>query len=556
MKTAILAFAAAGLLALPAEAAPTCSKTVAFTHATVLPMTGGAVLKDHTVLVVDGRVARMGPSKRVRPPRGACVVDARGKFLTPGLSDAHAHVFDEGDMALYLAHGVTSVLNMSGSHMHLRLREAVAAGRADGPTVYTTGPMLKTEATPLIEFEERVRAADAAAIVRSQKAAGYDFVKVWGSFPADVYATIAGTARAEGMPLTGHLPREIGLDEALEAGQLSLAHVEELTGRHFKGAPTAEQIAETAEVLKKAGATTTTTLVVYEAIAAGVATDVSPLMSRPGVEYMDPARKGMWSPGGNRFRNRQTIGKSQQYLDDLQTMKAVALGLHRAGVPLLAGVDAGELPGLAPGLDLHRELELLVEAGLTPAEALATATVNFGRYMARKGETFGVIAPGARADLLLVAADPRADVKALRRIEGVTAAGRYYDRRALDGMLDALKARNTRTEAYFRAVGRSPEAGAEFVAARLAEGVEPVALTPGLFMALGRAQQGDLTGAETVLRQVATAHPTRAEPWFVIAGLRRAAKDTVGAKAALEHALALAPAHERVRRDLAGLNVP
>jgi hypothetical protein len=224
--------------------------------------------------------------------------------------------------------------------------------------------------------------------------------------------------------------------------------------------------------------------------------------------------------------------------------------LQHAGVRLLAGTDAGELPGLVPGLDLHRELELIVQAGASPESALRAATANFGAYMSDKGDRFGVVEIGARADLLLLDADPRLEIANTRAIRGVMTRGAYYDRAALDALVSGLQHRNAQTAGYVRAFSSGGATqGATYIAAQQALGETPTALTPVLFLALGLAQRGDLAGAETLLRQVAGVYPDREEPWFIIAGIHRASGDARGAIAAFDEVLARAPGHERARRD-------
>lgn len=542
----------------PATASPpgaSCTGLVAVTHVTILPMTGAVDLTDQTVVTSKGRIARLGPSTRTPMPRGACVIDGRGRFLMPGLSDAHVHLFDAGDLALYLRFGVTSVLNMSGSHMHLRLREDLATGRIDGPTLYTTGPMVKIDASPLVEFEETpANLAEVAPMIGGYRSAGYDYVKIWGALTPDLYDALSRAAKAQNLKITGHIPRAVGLEGVLTAHQ-SIAHVEELLNKHFRTTPSVDQLNTTAARLASTRTTVTTTLVVYEAIAAANAADGKGLLSRPGVELMDPVRLAMWSPGANRLRGvaRDPAATSQA----LTTMQAITLSLQKAGVRLLAGTDAGELPGLVPGLDLHRELALMVQAGMTPRDALQTATSNFGDEMSDKGDRFGVVEAGARADLLLLDRDPRRDIANVGAIHGVMTRGAYYDRAALDGLVSRLQHRNAQTAGYVTAFSQGGASGAAtYIAAQQASGRTPTAMEPVLFMAMGLAQRGDLPSSEAMLKQIAGVFPEREEPWFIIAGLHRATGDNKGAIVALDEVIRRAPDHLRAMRDRSRLLGP
>ena len=549
---------AVALFLVVVSGAHACGDSTYIADVTVIPMTGGEVLEHQTVVVTGNRISQIGPFNGIPMPDGNCVVEGTGHFLMPGLVDAHAHLFDEGDLTLYLAHGVTSILNMSGSYQHLQFRDALASGDMHGPSLYTTGPTIKMSANPLVEFEDNpVDVAFGAELVRRHFDAGYDFIKVWGEFDPAVYRSMMDTARELDIPVTGHIPRPVGLDGVVDQGQRSIAHVEELFSRHFNNAPTPEGIAAATIQLADAGTTVTTTLVTYEAIAAGIAEDVTPLMTRDGIELMDPARQGMWAPGGNRYRTESRVGMEQRYLDQMAQMQGISLSLYEGGVRLLAGVDAGDLPGLVPGLDLHREFELLSEAGLPNEAVLATATQNFGAYLEDNNigrETVGVIAVGARADLLLLTANPLEDISNTRAIAGVMTRGTYYDQAALTGLTDGLKARNEATAQYFGAlVSNGAEGGAAHIANWPDDGTRPLGLVPTVFFAFGQAQQGDPVGAEATLVQVAGVYPERSEPWLIVAGLRAMMGNAPGALEAYDTALAIAPDHERGQRDRAHL---
>jgi len=365
---------------------------------------------------------------------------------------------------------------------------------------------------------------------------------VWGAFSPEMYAAISAAAVREGISLTGHIPRDVGLAPVLAAHQ-SIAHVEEFTNKHFREAPTAAEIASTAREVAAAGVLVVSTLVTYEAIVASNQPNLGPLLRRDGATLMDPVRLAMWGEGANRLRRQ---GRDpQNFLNELRVMQGVALGSQQANVRVVAGTDAGELPGLVPGFDLHRELELLVQAGLTPEQALRSATVNFAAFVGSEG---GVIAEAAPADLLLLDADPRENISHTRSIAGVMTRGQYYDRAALDHLVTALQARNARTGAYVGAVMQGgASAGQQYLATHASE--PPPAMIPMMFLALGAAQGGDLATSESVLRQAAAIYPSRAEPWFVIAGLRRLQNDPAGALAAFDEAAARAPEHERVQRE-------
>ena len=552
---AVVAIAAAVNL-LKTSDAEACGGGYAIVDVSLIPMTIDGVLDHQTVIVTGDEISAVGPTSDVSVPDGLCVIDGQGQYLMPGLSDAHAHLFDDGDLSLYLTHGVTSILNMSGSYQHLWMRDALLAGELDGPALYTTGPMVKMDAQPIVEFEDNpLNEEFASELVRRHHAAGYDFLKVWGTFDPAIYASMMDTARELDFPVTGHIARAVGLQGILDQGQISIAHVEELFSRHFNDAPTPEGIAEVTQLLAGRDVTVTTTLVTYEAIASSIAEDITPLMTREGSAYMDPARLGMWGPGGNRFRNQSRLGRDAHYLSQMAEMQEITRALSEGGVRLLAGVDAGELPGLVPGFDLHRELELMVGAGMSNQTVLRSATQNFGAYLNNMNvevDRMGEISVGARADLLLLSANPLDDISNTRAISAVMTRGAYYDQTALNELISSLAARNAATGQYFGALmSGGIEAGAEHIASWEHEDVPPFGYFSSVFFSIGQAMQGDPVGAEATLKQITGVFPDRTETWFLLGGLRAMMGNPTEALEAYDQALVIAPDHERVQRDRA-----
>src|SRR5688500_2968693 len=198
-------------------AAAIANGSVAFVDVTVLPMDRDAALAHQTVVVTDGRVRAIGPSKRVKIPADAMRIDGRGMWLMPGLTDAHVHIESLEELRLYLASGVTSVFNLHGSPTHLDWARQVEAGTLAGPAIVTSGPILARPFTP----EEAVREVDA------QAAAGYDAVKIYNQVGAGEYGPLVAEAKAKGLLVVGHIPPKAGFAAVVRAGQ-SIVHAEEL----------------------------------------------------------------------------------------------------------------------------------------------------------------------------------------------------------------------------------------------------------------------------------------------------------------------------------------
>ena len=373
-----------------ASAAQSPTDTLAIEHVTVLPMDRDTVLADHTVVTSRGRIVWVGPSREANVSRGARRVDGRSAYLIPGLADMHVHLATAAELSDLVAAGVTVVRNMRGAPMHLAWRDSVAAGSLVGPTIFTSGPSIRRPRLGRRDpgFVFPTTTAEAEQLVRDQAGAGYDMIKVLQGLSAPVYRRLLQAARAARIPVVGHVISDVGLERSLAAGQVSFEHAFNLHERsRFSGllGDDREETERDARAVARTGA---------------------------WVGTIASSRGGDCAPIGERQRD-------------------IIASLRRAGVKLLAGTDAGIGPVRA-GPSLHCELATLVAAGLTPYEALVTATANAGAFarahLRRSEMPFGTVTAGSRADLVLLAADPRADIGALARPIGVVLRGRWLPR--------------------------------------------------------------------------------------------------------------------------------
>ncbi len=427
----------------------TRASALAFRHATVLPMDREGTLHDHTVVVRDGRIAALGPSDAVAVPGDALGIDASGKFLLPGLCDMHVHItpsgpgkeLDEAEalhrarqfLLVFLSSGVTTVRNMAGTPSHLVLRDEVAAGDTLGPRIYCCSPILETRFTfpDLAEFGQLVRTPDEArAAVLAHKKAGYDFIKVYNDIDAEIYDTIIATAREAGIPVVGHVAFQKGLKGALAARQASIEHFRSYdfaidtradghAPKRFEGwlYATPQRIAELAERTAEAGTWNVPTLVIER----NLRTDAE-LAEAGAIEAAPMPRWLIDNLEANWLENLFSGEQRQMIRDGFGAKGAMLKALDDAGAGIMAGSDC---PGcrLVPGRSLLRELELMVDAGLSPWRALRTATSAAAQFL--DDDESGTIAPGKRADLLLLDADPLADISAVRRQSGIAVRGRW-----------------------------------------------------------------------------------------------------------------------------------
>jgi imidazolonepropionase-like amidohydrolase len=407
-------------------------KPVIIRDVTVIPMTANIAQEHRDVVVEDGVFKSIVSTEPKRKFRGD-VIDGTGKFLIPGLCDAHVHLRGLNDeqpdlLFLHVANGVTTVLCMSGSKQVLRMREAIASGELLGPRIFTTGPMLgNLSPTPRTPEEAR-------AIVREFKNDGYDFIKVYNQIPKDSYWAIIDEAKQQDIPVIGHAVRSVGIEGAIAAGQ-HVAHLEEFLYGYFQDGLDESKIAPLAARLKDAGIVVETTLVVYHNIIRQVE-DFDAMLKSPGIEYLPKSVTHTYYAEENPYIHRfdkESVTKTLQ--PDFDFLRKLAKAFQTAGVRLLAATDTStEI--VIPGFALHSELQELVAAGLTAYEALSTATVNAAAFLKYPG---GTIEVGKTADAVLLRADPLQDIANTRQIDGVLARGQWLPREAIDKRLAQIK---------------------------------------------------------------------------------------------------------------------
>jgi imidazolonepropionase-like amidohydrolase len=478
------------VLSACAQASP---PTVAIRDVTVVDVINGLLRADHTVLIAGNRIVAVGPAKEVRIPDDADVIDGAARYLIPGLWDMHVHsvanvavdmrVDSVANVAwhfpLFLAHGVTGVRNMNDGTADVTLKlttsvkRRLAKGDLRGPRFLANGPAIDGD-PPLTSNPFVVRTASEARAVVDQLADGSaDFIKVYENLSREAYFALINQAKRRGIPVDGHVPFRVKPEEAANAGQRTVEHLLAMAA----GCSTAAE-AEREAFARVLSASSRSS---YEQRLVSLFRH-----ERALYDSRDPAACAATIEAYRRSRMAEApslvgyhhVVNAEKVLADTTSMRLVPLAirqnwdamldselgqtvrsilrpivplqsdnvrlLNQAGVVLLAATDVG-IPRLVPGISLHEELVLLVEAGLTPLEALRAATLNPARVLGL-ADSLGTIEAGKLADLVLLDANPLADIGNTQRIRAVVADGRLYGRADLDRLLATVEALNKQVE--------------------------------------------------------------------------------------------------------------
>ena len=422
--------------------------TTAIVNVNILPMDADRLLTGQTIIVEGHEIVAIGNVDVVPVPKGIEIVDGTDRYLMPGLAELHAHVPDAQSpnldryFTLFVANGITTVRGMLGQASHLALRQHLLDGKTFGPRLITSGPSLNGRSVN--------GAADGRRQVRQQHSAGYDFIKIHPGLDAAEFSAIAETANGLGIPFAGHVPVAVGVANALA---LEMATIDHLDGYFAALLPADDvgaggyggffdvlladrlvesRIAEIAVRTASAGTWNVPTQTLFEQLVS--AESVTDLMMRPEMRYMPEETARQWASA-----KEQQLGERGFSLDvgarAIEIRRKLIRALHEAGAGILLGSDAPQIFNV-PGFSLHRELDLLVVAGLAPYDALVAGTRAAGEFL---GTNAGIVAVGREADLLLLDANPLVDIGNSRRIHGVMLRGNWLSAAELDRRLAAYR---------------------------------------------------------------------------------------------------------------------
>jgi imidazolonepropionase-like amidohydrolase len=413
---------------------------VAFVNVNVVPMDSQRVIPRQNVLVSGDRIVAIGPAASLEIPQGAQRIEGDGtRYLIPGMAELHGHIPPPGEsqayienvLFLFVANGVTTVRGMLGQEGQLELRRRASSGDILSPTLYLAGPPFDGRSTDSPEA--------AAERVRQQKREGWDYLKVlWGLAPAE-YDAMAKTAHEVGIPFIGHVPREVSVRHALESGQQTIDHFDGYL-EYLDGTTRPvndERIAEVVKLTKESGAWVVPTMVVWENLFGDTPTET--VRTYAGLQYLPQELVSNWIEShGRRLTNPQFDRVGTRHL--VENRMRLLRAMHEGGVRILFGTDAPQQFSV-PGFSIYREMQRMRQAGMTPYDILRTATSSAGEYFKDK-DSFGMIAPGQRADLVLLNANPLETLENVSQQAGVMVRGRWLPEEEIKSRLEKIASSN------------------------------------------------------------------------------------------------------------------
>ena len=405
-------------------------RDIVFQSVNVIPMDRERVIENQTILVKNGLITAIGNAGSVKFGKDALVIDAKGKYLMPGWAEIHAHVPPIDDiepmkevLILYLANGITTIRGMLGHPKHLELRSKINSGEILGLHFYTTGPSFNGQT---VKTAER-----GAEMVREQKAAGYDFLKLHPGLTKETFPAIVKTAHEVGIPFVGHVSFNVGIWRAIDAGYSSIDHMDGFIEAIVPGTDTlaepetgqfgawiayqadASRIPKLVKGLRDKHIRVVPTQALAERWLSPLPADA--FTSAPEMKYMKPEQIKSWVNTKNGYNNNPNFSKEHaQKLIEIRRQLIAAC--QKNGVELLLGSDAPQIFNV-PGFSIHHEMKYLVDAGLTPYQVLRTGTVNVASYLNKPD--WGTIKTGNVSDLVLLSGNPLKDISQTKSIEGV-----------------------------------------------------------------------------------------------------------------------------------------
>ncbi len=423
-----------------------------FKNVNIIDVRDGSIRENSFVVVDSGRI-KLISSHIDNESAFSQQIDGSDKFMLPGLAEMHAHIPSpptsqirtEHTLYLYLANGITLIRGMLGHPSHIVLRQLVAKGKIIGPRIITSSPSLNGNTVRSPE--------EARKKVTAYAEQGYDFLKIHPGIKLDAFEELVVTAREKEISFAGHVPVDVGINRALESGFATIDHVDGFLeglvpaeanvdpssngffGFNFTSLADTTRINALVELSKEHGVWVVPTQTLFERWFAPTSADE--MLSEPEMQYMPQAVLNNWKQ-----RKLESTGKGSQFdeelwVDFIRIRRQLIRSIQDNGQGLLLGSDAPQLFNV-PGFSIHREMETMIEAGLSPLEVIQSGTINVAEYLQLQDE-MGEIKEGMIADAILVNRNPLDDISALKELSGVLNKGRWFSKAELDHGLNEIR---------------------------------------------------------------------------------------------------------------------
>lgn len=392
---------------------------------TLIDVTSGASTPNSVILIQDGLIKATGKSGELTIPSGYTILHAEGKTILPGLWDMHAH-FEQAEWGpAYLAAGVTTVRDCGNEFEYINaIQKSIDEGKGIGPHILKAG-VVDGAGSMGLGIIRATTPAEAVAVVKKYKDNGFVQIKIYSSVKPAIVKALCEEAHRQGLTVTGHIPEGMTLQEGVDSGMDMVNHVQYVYEVMKKGKNGSIDLADSANrqvlhFIKTHGTVIDPTVGVYEMVFRSTKDDIT---------TMEPAFYSLPLPLQALFKNMGVPAENAaRFKPVLEGMEKIVKALYDEGIPIVAGTDMG-----FPGYSVDRELELYVAAGLTPLEAIQTATLTPARVM-RRDKITGNIAPGLLADLIIVEGDPLTNIRDIRNVRTVIKDGQVYDPVVLHGL--------------------------------------------------------------------------------------------------------------------------